>query len=189
MKERSAARRLQVGILVLIAGTLLGWWIIPHYLGAQADVHYHQETGHYITNDFGFLAYWRQHNGEQSLGAPVTGAFLENGMPVQYFQYGRLEAHTKLEGAPIMLGRVGAEYAEALWVQFAHGRTTDVQPGEQFFAETGHTLAEPFLSYWHNNGALTTLGVPHQRAALGEYRRRSDPSAVLRTWACGASPD
>jgi len=33
-------------------------------------------------------------------------------------------------------------------------------PGEVFFAETGHHLAEPFLFYWRENGGRTVFGLP-----------------------------
>jgi lipoprotein-anchoring transpeptidase ErfK/SrfK len=59
-----------------------------------------------------------------------------------------------------MLGRIGADYAEALWLRFAPAPPRRAAAGEEFFEATRHTLAEPFLSFWQDNGALVGLGYP-----------------------------
>lgn len=160
MKEQSPIRRMQTGMLLLVAGVLIGGLLIPLYLNAENEELYHPTTGHYLSNDHGFLNYWRSIDGERLLGPPVTEVLTENGRPVQYFERGRLEAHTDLPDAPVLLGRIGANYAEALWVQFAPGHAENLPAGTRYFAATGHTLSEPFLSFWQTHGEMLILGYP-----------------------------
>lgn len=53
------------------------------------------------------------------------------------------------DARPVVAGPPGRELPE-----WARG------PGEVFFAETGHHLAEPFLFYWRQNGGRTVFGLP-----------------------------
>ncbi len=150
-----------VGVLVMLMGIAVGSWLLPTYLQATSETYQHPQTGLLISNDYGFLSYWRELGGEEGiLGAPVTGVLEEQGRPVQYFERGRLEAHLDQPATPIMLGRIGADYAASLWVQFAAGVSDNLPPGRIFFAETRHTLAEPFLSFWQAQGGVAMLGFP-----------------------------
>ncbi|MCG8349785.1 MAG: L,D-transpeptidase [Chloroflexales bacterium] len=150
----------RVGIGCLLLGMLAGIWLAPPSLSADDDGLFFASTGHSVSNTYGFLNHWRAVNGERILGAPVTAAMVENGLTVQYFERGRLEFHPELEGAPILLGRVGVEYAEALWRTFEAAPPRTLAPGEQFFEETSHTLGEPFLSFWTEHGGLSIFGYP-----------------------------
>ncbi len=118
-------------------------------------------NGQSLTNDYGFLRYWREHNGESALGIAISAPLQENGLTVQYFERARLELHPELDGSPVLLGRIGADYAQLLWRTFElpAANVTD-DPNVQRFAETGHTLREPFRTFWHNNGGVETLGLP-----------------------------
>ncbi len=150
-----------VGVLVMLIGIAVGSWLLPTYLQATSETYQHPQSGLHISNDYGFLTYWREHGGEHGvLGAPVTGVLEEQGRPVQYFERGRLEAHLDQPDTPIMLGRIGADYADSLWVQFAAGVSDNLPPGRVFFAETRHTLDEPFLSFWQAQGGVAMLGFP-----------------------------
>lgn len=150
----------RAGVGCLLLGMLAGIWLAPSSLSADDDALFFASTGHSVSNTYGFLNYWRAVNGERILGAPVTAAMVENGLTVQYFERGRLEFHPELDGAPILLGRVGAEYAETLWRTFEAAPPRTLAPGEQFFEETSHTLGEPFLSFWTEHGGLSIFGYP-----------------------------
>jgi lipoprotein-anchoring transpeptidase ErfK/SrfK len=160
MLVRSSARWIQAGGISLLLGVLFGLLLAPLHLRANPDLQHFPDTGHTLDNAHGFLNYWREHAGEQTLGAPITALLEEDGRPVQYFQRGRLEQHVNLEGAPVLRGRVGAEYAEALWRTFAAPPPRTPLPGEQLFEATGHTLNEPFLSFWNSHGGMETFGYP-----------------------------
>jgi hypothetical protein len=72
---------------------------------------------------------------------------------VQYFERHRLELHP--ESPPpyhVQLTRLGdvlLQQRGQSWFNFPKGAR---RPGCLFFAETGHSLCEPFLSYWRANG-------------------------------------
>jgi hypothetical protein len=153
----------QVGILVVLVGIATGWLFVPQHSAAESE-RYFAETGYTLNDTHGFLTYWNTHNGEQMLGAPVSDVVSENNLNVQYFEYARLEHHpdleTEQESPPVLLGRIGAEYAQALWKSFDPA-SLKALPGETYyFEEVGHTLSEPFLSYWNDNGAMVTFGYP-----------------------------
>jgi lipoprotein-anchoring transpeptidase ErfK/SrfK len=128
---------------------------------AQADGLYFPSTGHHLADEQGFLAFWRAHDGEHLLGFPIAEAQSVDGAVIQYFERGRLEQQIDAAGAShVATGRVGAEYAEALWKRFAPMPPHQPAAGEQVFAPTGHSLREPFLSFWQAGGGLEFFGAP-----------------------------
>lgn len=159
MGMQSSSRQFK-GAMVLLFICLVVCSSLPVVLFAEEDTLSFAESGLSITNQHGFLSYWREHDGSRLLGTPVTAELTENGITVQYFERGRLESHQDLEGSPVIPGRVGAEYAEALWQIFSPPPPHTPTAGEHLFAETGFSLSEPFLSFWNNNGALETFGYP-----------------------------
>ena len=114
-------------------------------------------TGHLLDNTYGFLSYWREHNGNELLGAPVTEVVEENGLTVQYFQRGRLEYH---DDGQVRAGRIGSDYAAALWRTFDPAPLQQPNQGGYYFEETQHMLNEPFLSFWHEKGGVEAFGYP-----------------------------
>ncbi len=148
-----------IGGLVVLLALLAGGWLLPQALRAQSE-QIAFANGHTLTNTYGFLNYWRTHNGEQWLGAPVTRIVTEEGRPVQYFERARLELHSSAEGNTVLLGRIGADYAEALWRRFAPAPALAQALEAHLFEETGYHVREPFLSFWRANGNLARLGYP-----------------------------
>lgn len=148
-------------VVALTAGVLLLAVLLPSgLLQAQDDV-LRFETGHSLSNEYGFLTFWREHQGDQLFGAAISAPIEVDGIVVQYFERARLELHRELEGSPILLGRLGAEYTSALWREFDPPSSDALEdPNGQFFIETGHTLREPFRSFWHGNGGMNFLGLP-----------------------------
>jgi hypothetical protein len=138
----------------------VGWYLAPKGTQADTAVLYFQSTGHRLDNSYGFLGFWRAANGPTLLGAPVTEVLVEDGRAVQYFERGRLGLHPEYDNA-VLPGRVAAEYSEALWQNATTAKSTpDVRPGVEHFAATGYNVAEPFLSFWKNNGGLEAFGYP-----------------------------
>ena len=45
-------------------------------------------------------------------------------------------------------------------IQFPKQTAFVSQPGIRYFAETGHGVREPFLSYWEQHGGLLIFGFP-----------------------------
>jgi lipoprotein-anchoring transpeptidase ErfK/SrfK len=129
---------------------------------AQDGPLYFPFTGHHLTDDQGFLGFWRSHSGERLIGYPVTEAFDAGGFFVQYFTKGRLEQQIDpaTGASQIRAGRVAAEYAETLFRSFAPAPPRRSTTGEQVFATTGHTLRGSFLAFWQANGGEELFGAP-----------------------------
>jgi lipoprotein-anchoring transpeptidase ErfK/SrfK len=159
MSVRPTRRFLQACLASLLLGLAAGLWIAPDRSAAQDDALFFASTGHRLTNEFGFLGYWRGSNGPLTLGAPITEPLVENGLAVQYFERGRLGLHPEYGGA-VLRGRLGAEYADALWRSFAPPALSVEQAGARVFAETGYAVSEPFLGFWEANGAIDAFGLP-----------------------------
>jgi len=133
---------------------------------AQSGPLYFPATGHFLTDDQGFLSFWRAHDGERLLGFPIAEASVDPGGAAQYFERGRLEQQIDpASGAAVVrTAAVGTEYARALWRRFAPAPPRKVAANEQIFASTGHTLREPFLSFWRAAGGLEFFGAPLSEA-------------------------
>src|SRR5690348_8214330 len=138
-------RRAYVG---LFAVALLAALALPLALRAEEDTVYFSATGQNLTNEHGFLAFWRAHDGERLLGAAISAPLVENGLTVQYFERGRTELHPEWEGSPVVLGRIGADYAAALWRTFPPAADAPLAADAERFDATGHTLAGPFRAFW-----------------------------------------
>jgi lipoprotein-anchoring transpeptidase ErfK/SrfK len=155
----------------VIAGMLLALLVLAlaaPAARAQSDTLYFPATGHFLTDDQGLLSFWRAHDGERLLGFPIVEATTaDTGITTQYFERGRLEQQTDAATGTsvIRTGAVGAEYAKALWKRFAPAPPHKAATGEQSFESTGHTLREPFLSFWRAAGGEEFFGAPISEAA------------------------
>jgi len=149
----------------VIVGLLIGLLLLAQAAPtarAQSGALYFPATGHLLTDDQGLLSFWRAHDGERLLGFPITEASVIVGGAVQYFERGRLEQQLdSASGASVVrTAAVGTEYAQALWRRFAPAPPRKAAANEQVFASTGHTLREPFLSFWRTAGGLEFFGAP-----------------------------
>jgi hypothetical protein len=108
-------------------------------------------THHTLTGRF--LAFWRRYGGVDTFGYPETEPYVERGHRVQYMERFVLEdVHGSVRTMPVN---------EVLVVQRQYGRLAGVPGGGAvFFARTGHTLAERFLSYWRTHNGSQLLGMP-----------------------------
>ncbi len=152
-----------------IAGLLIALLLLAQaapITRAQSSPLYFPTTGHYLTDDQGFLSFWRAHDGERLLGFPIAEASVGADGATQYFTRGRLEQQLDPAGgaAVVRTGAVGSEYAQALWRRFAPAPPRKAATNEQVFASTGHTLREPFLSFWRAAGGLEFFGAPISEA-------------------------
>jgi len=121
------------------------------------DVVWFAETQHTLRGTF--RQFWEQNGGLPVFGFPITEEFSQTTpdgtFTVQYFERNRFELHPENQ-APynVLLGRlsdVQLKQQSRDWFFLPKGQP---QPGCRFFAETEHTVCEPFLSYWQNNGLL-----------------------------------
>ncbi len=120
------------------------------------DQRYFPETGHTLRGEF--KRYWQRHGGLPIFGYPTSEEFLERGSDgrdyvVQYFERHRFEFHPE-NPAPynVQLSRLGDLVLHSQgrdWFTFPR---SGPQSGCLFFEGTGHSVCEPFLSYWRSNG-------------------------------------
>ena len=111
-----------------------------------------------------FLGYWQSKGGLSQFGYPTTDELTEDGRTAQYTERARFELHPEFRDTPneVLLSLLGN--------QLAAGRTdasfkrVSAPASDTFFSQTGHTLKEPFLSYWQGNGGLAVFGYPISEA-------------------------
>jgi Tol biopolymer transport system component len=127
---------------------------------AQTGLRCFDETGYCISGPI--RASWEQNGGISVFGFPITPQRVETvegrTVQVQWFERDRLEIQAD---GQITAGRLGARYLELQdrsW--FTLPQVDSAPPGCRYFAETRHSLCEPFLSYWEQNGGLERFGYP-----------------------------
>ncbi len=84
----------------------------------------------------------------------------KGGRTVQYFERVKMEYHPELaaQGAPVLFTRLGADISAG--ISSATVKPFATVAFKTYFAQTGHSLAEPFLSFWRNNGDVNLFGYP-----------------------------
>jgi hypothetical protein len=134
----------------------------PDTAGAQERTRCFAETNQCISGVF--LDYWERNGGLAVFGYPITPVIPNELVEdtwvgrTQWFERDRLEDHGD-QG--VMAGRLGARILELRgqsWWDFP--QVSSGAPGCAYFPETRHSLCEPFLSYWRNNGGLERFGYP-----------------------------
>jgi type VII secretion-associated serine protease mycosin len=128
---------------------------IPPF-ASTADQIYFPETQHSLRGEF--KRYWERNGGLTIFGYPISEEFLERNSDgvdhvVQYFERYRFEFHAE-NPYPynVQLGRLGDTVLQLQgrnWFTFPKSGT---QSGCLFFEGTGHSICEPFLSYWRSSG-------------------------------------
>ncbi len=113
------------------------------------------QTGHTLA--YSFRAFFDAHGGLPMPGLPLTEVFMENGLPVQYFERARLEWHA--EEQLVLAGHLGRWAAQGREHEPAFAAAT-AMPEASFFAETGHNLGGQFRSFWQTHGSLDMFGYP-----------------------------
>ncbi|HEY0604612.1 MAG TPA: S8 family peptidase, partial [Herpetosiphonaceae bacterium] len=150
----------------------------------QEGVAYFPETQHTLRGTF--KSFWEQNGGLAVFGYPISAEFQETSaegtFTVQYFERNRFEAHPE-KAAPynVLLGRLSDVQLKRQgrdWFTFPKGQETS---GCQFFAETGHSLCEPFLSYWKNNGLRDPNLSPDGRSLALFGLPLSEPAPEVNT--------
>ncbi len=141
-------------ILSLLAGTLLLAALAPAAQAAPAERCF-PETGQCLAGRF--EQFWAANGGLAVFGLPIGEQRPEQGAEgqfvAQWLERERFEAHPANKPPyDVLLGRLGDEALRRQgrdWQTFPKGQP---QPGCEFFAATGHSVCEPFLSYWRGHG-------------------------------------
>ncbi len=122
------------------------------------------ETGFTVPDVF--VRYWEANGGLAVFGYPISPARMEKNEAdgqeylVQYFERNRFEYHPEFADTPndVLLGLLGAELNN--WRTFPTVELMKDTADTVYFPETQHSLSEPFLSYWRDNGGLAIFGYP-----------------------------
>jgi uncharacterized protein YkwD len=165
-RGQTTIRHIIAPVFLLIA--LLGAVILPTPVAA-AGPRYFPETGHNSPEIF--MSFWGAHGGQEAFGLPITEAYSQDGLTIQWFERARFERHLANKDTPfeVQLGQLGRE----LRAPDAPVVPLTSRPGARYFAETGHNVAL-FLDYWLGHGGLIRFGLPlteemrEQNAADGQ---------------------
>jgi len=158
-----------------------------------ADGIFFPETGHTLRGEF--RRYWEANGGLPVFGYPTsdeqTEQTAEGSFVVQYFERNRFEFHPE-NPAPynVLLGRLGDTLLRRSGVDWSTLTKSSPAAGCQFFAETGRSICEPFLSYWRGRGlndprlsgyerSLGLFGLPLTEPRL---EQNSSGDTVLTQW-------
>ena len=112
------------------------------------------ETGHNI--GFRFRNFYYSNGGQEMFGAPLTEAFEDSGMLVQYFERARFE----YRAGTISLALLGSELAAGRPEPEFQWLAGDPANGRRFFPESGHTLGGAFEYFWTTHNGLMLFGYP-----------------------------
>jgi lipoprotein-anchoring transpeptidase ErfK/SrfK len=156
---------IRMTFLPLMVLLLFASFLVPR-TNAQSSALYFPATGHHLTDAYGFLSFWREHDGERLLGLPVTEAFESDGQIIQYFTKSRLETFVvpSTGVTEVRVGMVAAEYSVMLFREFPPAPKRRATTNELRFSSTKHTLRAPFLAFWQENGGEPIFGAPISEA-------------------------
>lgn len=121
---------------------------------------YIESSGHSITGPL--LRFYTRTGGEERHGKPLAEPVRVGNRYLQYFERSALEFYPDYTGTgtEVRFASIGLTAASE-----AVGDLEPVTPfagseGNWYFPESGHSLREPFLSFWRNQGDQTGLGLP-----------------------------
>jgi uncharacterized protein YkwD len=140
---------------LLLAPTALSARSLTAAPAVQGDQQCFPQTGLCISGRI--RQYWQENGGLDVFGYPTSDQhqeLIENRpFQVQWFERNRLELHPENQKPyDVLLGRLGVDRLAQ------QGRALSTFPKGQaaanceVFAQTGHTLCEPFRSYFHSHG-------------------------------------
>jgi hypothetical protein len=125
---------------------------------------YSNETSHSVVAFANSYIAW---GGAATLGFPLTELFIETrpdqgkGYWVQYFEKAVIEFHNDVDAAnTFQLAPLGTWRLAHLYPGGAPAAKPLPSRSSYHFKETNHTVAEPFLTYWHKNGEVRRFGYP-----------------------------
>jgi len=146
----------KIGLALLLAITV--GFFTPQISLAEngTEQFFFEETGHWVKGKF--LVYFREHGGLEIFGYPLTEAFVDQGLLVQYFQKARMEWHPE-NPVPykVQLGLLGEE------LKYRQPPVPEPTPRSRrkfYFPETGHTVSYAFLDFFVKHGGIDVFGYP-----------------------------
>ena len=128
---------------------------------APTGERYFAETGHNLGDPF--LPTWNAAGGRSVLGIPLSEARFVDGAGTiqQTFETLTLAYDPAIE-APwtIQALHLDAGVVSRIAPAAARAKVAGATGGGQYFADSGHTLANAFLTFWQQRGGLQLFGLP-----------------------------
>ncbi|MFL5733587.1 MAG: CAP domain-containing protein [Chloroflexia bacterium] len=126
--------------------------------GAPTSSQYFSVTGKLVAGSF--LQTFNRF-GLRTIGYPLSEARQERGLTVQYFERVRMEYHPELasKGFPVLMSRLGDDFSKPSQ-PFARVGAFGSSKARAYLPVTGHSLSEPFLSFWKKTGGVELYGYP-----------------------------
>jgi thermitase len=129
------------------------------------DALYFPQAGHSIEG--AFRQFWEKRGGLTIFGYPLSEAFVENGLTVQYFERAVLEYHPEYARtrAEVQIRLLGLEASQgrsepAFRRLFEYGKPPADTTTTRYFNDSGHSLSGQFRTFWERNGGLEIFGFP-----------------------------
>ena len=127
-----------------------------------AGSRYFAETGHNLAEPFN--SHWDQAGGDSVLGMPLSEERYTSGVGGVLQSFRNLVLLYDPTQAPPFDVR-GEPLGKSAWAQLvpssaAQPATACLSASCQFFPETGHTLSEPFATFWNDYGGAQIFGPP-----------------------------
>ena len=153
------------GLVSLLAMLLIT--VVPTEAVPYSDSQYFPETGYTVKG--AFKAYWERQGGLLQFGFPLTNEFKQFSPTdpdkwylTQYFQRAIFEYHPEKAGTQyeVLLRLVGNLATTGKGRTFPKASPSVALGNVGYFWQTGHSLAEPFLSYWNSTGGVRAYGYP-----------------------------
>jgi hypothetical protein len=156
--------------LLLSAVLLSSILLIFNQPVAAAESQTFPQTGYTVSDEHGFLAYWRKYGGLAVFGYPISPERQEvnpeDGKTywVQWFERNRFEWHPENRGTKyeVLLGLLGKQLTKGRENEIPFKRVSPMPNSASliYFAATGHTLSKGFKTYWEGKGGLEQFGYP-----------------------------
>lgn len=160
--------------------------------GAEHTCVFVSETGHNIHGAF-WEFYW-SHNGLENFGLPLTEAFLEKGILVQYFERAKFEFHPEYP-APyrVQVALLGLQYGITDPPLSSNQLPPPDNPNFLYFPATGQVISFAVKKYYESHGGWELLGYPvsfvrFEHGSFFQYFQRARLEWNLLTNTVRASP-
>lgn len=140
------------GDLPVIGPLLLGHTLPVDPAPPPQAGRYFPSTGHAISGLF--LASWHAWGAGDMLGRPLTDAFVDGGVTVQYLE----RAELLLVQGRVQLALLGRQLTRSRNFQPVPAFTST--GSRQYFPATHHSLAGNYLTFWQTHQGATLLGAP-----------------------------
>jgi hypothetical protein len=158
---RSHIKRLLALALLIATGLATAVPTLPSgHVYAQAQGRFYPQTGKTLAPEF--ISFYDGKGGVPIFGYPLTEPETEGGVKVQYLERARIEFHPQNRNTPyeVQLGLLGTILTAGRQFPTVAQADAPANPNSQYFPETRHTLAGPFLAYWRDHGGLALFGFP-----------------------------